>query len=95
MKIGYDSAFTDDQATAVSVTALKAGGCERIFREKACGGRWDRPELQQLLDQLRRAPCCWSENVTGCLVPSATYFFDRTFLGNYPGYSAKIRNCLP
>jgi hypothetical protein len=24
-----------------------------IFREKASGGRWDRPELHRLLDQLR------------------------------------------
>lgn len=28
--------------------------CERIFREKASGGRWDRPELHRLLDQLRK-----------------------------------------
>ncbi len=33
---------------------LKAAGCERIYREKASGGRWDRPELQRLLDQLRK-----------------------------------------
>lgn len=25
----------------------------RVFEEKASGGRWDRPELQRLLDQLR------------------------------------------
>jgi DNA invertase Pin-like site-specific DNA recombinase len=29
-------------------------GSERIFREKASGGRWDRPELHRLLDQLRK-----------------------------------------
>ena len=29
-------------------------GWERIFREKASGGRWDRPELHRLLDQLRK-----------------------------------------
>jgi DNA invertase Pin-like site-specific DNA recombinase len=33
---------------------LKAAGCERIYREKASGGRWDRPELQRLLDQIRK-----------------------------------------
>src|SRR5947209_13297551 len=33
---------------------LKAAGCERIYREKASGGRWDRPELHRLLDQLRK-----------------------------------------
>ena len=36
------------------MTALKAAGCECIYREKASGGRWDRPELHRLLDQLRK-----------------------------------------
>ena len=45
---------TEDQDTAAQVAALKAGGCERIYREKASGGRWDRPELHRLLDQLRK-----------------------------------------
>ena len=39
---------------AAQAVALKAAGCERIFREKASGGRWDRPELHRLLDQLRK-----------------------------------------
>jgi DNA invertase Pin-like site-specific DNA recombinase len=34
--------------------AKVCGGCEKIFREKASGGRWDRPELHRLLDQLRK-----------------------------------------
>jgi DNA invertase Pin-like site-specific DNA recombinase len=33
--------------------ALKAAGCRRLFEEAASGGRWDRPELHRLLDQLR------------------------------------------
>ncbi len=36
------------------MAALKAAGCERIYREKASGGRWERPELHRLLDQLRK-----------------------------------------
>ncbi len=54
MQIGYARVSIDDQDTAAQVTALKAAGCERIFREKASGGRWDRPELHRLLDQLRQ-----------------------------------------
>jgi DNA invertase Pin-like site-specific DNA recombinase len=54
MQIGYARVSTDDQDTAAQVAALKSVGCERIYREKASGGRWDRPELHRLLDQLRR-----------------------------------------
>jgi DNA invertase Pin-like site-specific DNA recombinase len=54
MLIGYARVSTTDQETATQVAALKAAGCERIYREKASGGRWDRPELRRLLDQLRK-----------------------------------------
>src|SRR5580700_9557689 len=54
MLIGYARVSTNEQDTAAQVTALKAAGCERIYREKASGGRWDRPELHRLLDQLRK-----------------------------------------
>ena len=54
MQIGYARVSTDDQNTAIQVAALKTAGCERIYREKASGGRWDRPELHRLLDQLRK-----------------------------------------
>jgi hypothetical protein len=45
---------TNDQDTTAQASGLKAAGCERIFREKANGGRWNRPELQRLLDHLRK-----------------------------------------
>src|SRR5499427_1119155 len=54
MRIRYARVSTNDQETAAQVAALKAAGCERIFREKASGGRWDRPELHRLLEQLRK-----------------------------------------
>src|SRR5260370_37054392 len=54
MLIGYARVSTNDQETATQVAALKAAGCERIYREKPSGGRWDRPELHRLLDQLRK-----------------------------------------
>src|SRR6476660_9305902 len=54
MLIGYARVSTNDQETATQVAALKAAGCERTYREKASGGRWDRPELHRLLDQLRK-----------------------------------------
>jgi DNA invertase Pin-like site-specific DNA recombinase len=54
MLIGYARVSTSEQETAAQVAALKVAGCERIYREKASGGRWDRPELHRLLDQLRK-----------------------------------------
>jgi DNA invertase Pin-like site-specific DNA recombinase len=54
MKLGYARVSTNEQDTAAQVSALKSAGCEKIFREKASGGRWDRPELHRLLDQLRK-----------------------------------------
>lgn len=52
-KIGYARVSTDDQDTALQEEALQRAGCERIFSEHASGGRWDRPQLQAMLDFLR------------------------------------------
>jgi DNA invertase Pin-like site-specific DNA recombinase len=54
MLIGYARVSTSEQETAAQAAALKTAGCERIYREQASGGRWDRPELHRLLDQLRK-----------------------------------------
>jgi DNA invertase Pin-like site-specific DNA recombinase len=54
MLFGYARVSTSEQDTAAQVAALKTAGCERIYREKASGGRWDRSELQRLLDQLQK-----------------------------------------
>ncbi len=43
----------DEQSNALQARALRAAGCRRIFEEATSGGRWDRPELQRMLDQLR------------------------------------------
>lgn len=54
MLIGYARVSTQDQDTDAQIVALKSSGCELIFQEKASGGRWDRPELHRLLEQLRK-----------------------------------------
>jgi len=54
MLIGYARVSTKDQDTKAQIAALEFGGCEMIFQEKASGGRWDRPELHRLLEQLRK-----------------------------------------
>jgi DNA invertase Pin-like site-specific DNA recombinase len=43
----------DEQNNALQAKALRAAGCKRLFEESASGGRWDRPELHRMLDQLR------------------------------------------
>ena len=53
MLLGYARVSKDDQDTAAQTRALEAAGCERLFHENASGGRWDRPQLLRLLDQLR------------------------------------------
>jgi DNA invertase Pin-like site-specific DNA recombinase len=54
MMLGYARVSTDEQDTSAQVSALKSAGCGKIFVEKASGGRWDRPELLRLLDQMRK-----------------------------------------
>jgi len=54
MQIGYARVSKrEDQDTTAQIKALTKNGCKRIFEEAASGGRWDRPELHRLLDQLR------------------------------------------
>ena len=45
----------ETQDTRLQETALRAAGVEWLCTEQDSGGRWDRPQLQRLLDQLRPA----------------------------------------
>jgi DNA invertase Pin-like site-specific DNA recombinase len=54
MLIGYARVSTNEQDATLQAQALQSSGCEIIFREKASGGRWERPELHRLLGQLRK-----------------------------------------
>nr|WP_201745770.1 recombinase family protein [Xylella taiwanensis] len=54
IRIGYARVSTKDQDTAAQIGALTSAGCELIFQEKASSGRWERPELHQLLGQLHK-----------------------------------------
>jgi DNA invertase Pin-like site-specific DNA recombinase len=54
MLIGYARVSKgDDQLNRAQAKALAEAGCKRVFEEKASGGRWERPELHRMLDQLR------------------------------------------
>jgi DNA invertase Pin-like site-specific DNA recombinase len=43
----------EDQSTAAQRRLLREAGAGRVYEETVSGGRWDRPELGRLLDQLR------------------------------------------
>jgi DNA invertase Pin-like site-specific DNA recombinase len=53
MRLGYARVSTHEQDNTAQLTALRKAKCKRIYEETASGGRWDRPELHRLLDQLR------------------------------------------
>ena len=54
MILGYARVSKGEtQDPRLQETALRAAGVERLFTEQASGGRWDRPQLHRLLDQLR------------------------------------------
>ncbi len=43
----------EDQSTAAQRRLLREAGAEKVYEEAMSGGRWNRPELTRLLDQLR------------------------------------------
>lgn len=53
MKIGYARVSTDEQSESAQLDALKAAGCERIFKEQCSGKSKKRPELDRMIDTLR------------------------------------------
>ena len=64
MLIGYARVSTDDQDTAAQVRALKTAECERIYREKASGGRWNRLCPVSLIPNRKREVCCEVKGAT-------------------------------
>ncbi|MEM7061114.1 MAG: recombinase family protein [Pseudomonadota bacterium] len=53
MILGYARVSTDDQNLDAQADALTVAGAERIFADKISGAARKRPQLDQLLDQLR------------------------------------------
>jgi DNA invertase Pin-like site-specific DNA recombinase len=54
MTIGYVRVSTLDQDETLQRDALTAAGCQRLFVDKASGALSHRPELDRMLERLRR-----------------------------------------
>jgi len=52
--LGYARVSTQDQDASLQLDALKTAGCVKVFTDKASGSLDRRPQLDRLLDQLRR-----------------------------------------
>jgi DNA invertase Pin-like site-specific DNA recombinase len=53
MRIGYARVSTIDQNLDLQLDSLKAAGCERIITDKISGVAKERPQLEQLLENVR------------------------------------------
>jgi DNA invertase Pin-like site-specific DNA recombinase len=53
MKIGYARVSTKDQKLELQIDALTKAGCEKIYQDIASGAKTERPELNQMIDNLR------------------------------------------
>ena len=53
MKYGYARVSTDGQSVAAQVTALKAAGAGKVFREVASGAKTDRTQLRKAIVALQ------------------------------------------
>lgn len=54
MKFGYARVSTDDQELDLQLDALNEHGCEKIYHEKTSGRSQKRPQLDLLLEILRK-----------------------------------------
>lgn len=52
MNVGYARISTRDQELTNQLATLRAAGCERVYEEQASGGKYDRPQLHEMLNGL-------------------------------------------
>jgi DNA invertase Pin-like site-specific DNA recombinase len=52
-KVGYARVSTAQQSPQLQIDALQSAGCQQIYQEIASGAKAQRPQLEQMLTQLR------------------------------------------
>ncbi len=52
-KVGYARVSTAQQSPQLQIDALQSAGCQKIYQEIASGAKAQRPQLEQMLAQLR------------------------------------------
>ena len=52
-KVGYARVSTAQQSPQLQIDALQSAGCQKIYQEIASGAKSQRPQLEQMLSQLR------------------------------------------
>ena len=53
MNIGYARVSTQDQELSLQLDALNDAGCKKIYQEKITGSTKERPQLIEMIEQLR------------------------------------------
>ena len=53
MLVGYARVSTGEQNLDLQIDDLKKNGCEKIFRDKMSGAKWDRPGLDEAMEYMR------------------------------------------
>jgi DNA invertase Pin-like site-specific DNA recombinase len=54
MLVGYVRVSTQEQDLALQLNALRAAGCEKVYREKASSAQRERPALHAALAYMRQ-----------------------------------------
>ena len=54
MRLGYARVSTDEQSLENQCQRLSAAGCEKLFEEKISGAARHHPQLEKLIEHLRK-----------------------------------------
>ena len=79
LQVGYARVSTLEQNEDLQTDALKKAGCERIFTDHASGAKASRPQLDRMLDMLRRGDTVvvWKLDRLGRSVQNLVDLMDR------------------